>query len=926
MQASKARYVAVCQQLLVLGVVLAVIAPAADVVSIDVVAPAPVALTTAAGPSADQGVLVPDEPVTPVVEDYSLTSDRSSADRALPGAVTRRTLSGGEQVVSRPAAVRGFGTIGVTWSPREQVGEDELAVRVRTRTGAGWTSWAQMPYHDDHAPDPGSVEARGSRPGTEPVVVGDVEAVQVQAVTMDGAAPADLTLSVIAPGETDTPQLQGPEIDTSESTTQSTPGRALERGVVTARPRIYSRAQWGADERLRNGAPSYFEVHAGFVHHTVNSNSYAAAEVPGILRSIYAYHTRSRGWSDIGYNFLVDRFGRIWEGRYGGVTRPVVGAHTSGYNNYAFAMSAIGNFDITRPSSAMLSAYGRLMAWKLSLHGVAATAARQQVGGRSFPAVNGHRDADSTACPGRYLYAQLPRIRALAATYQQSWSGRQRTTDLVSTAYPDIVLRRASDGAGFVLPTEGMLRLVPPRVVGSQAWAAKDVIVALPDVTGDGRADVLARDRDTGTAVVHPGDGTGGFGAGAQPTSAFAGAELITSVGDLDGDRRRDLVGRDADSGRLLVFAGRGNGTFERRVGAAGWAAYNALVGIGDLNRDRFNDLLARDTAGGLWLVPGRGAAGLGARVSLPGDWARFDALAGFGDYDGDRRPDLFARSARTGHSFVFPGMGARGFRHWQGPLLAAAGVRKLSSPGNVVGGPAPDLVGRRNGALVVVQHGDSHNTSRLRSLGLDLSEAKTLLNVGDWDRDGDGDLVVRLRGGDLVLHTSDGRGSFAAGVRIGRGFHRVALLAAVGDLTGDGFPDLMGQPLGAATRIYPGRGQLGLGYSFQAHSPIRAQRLVGVGLWDSGGAPDVVLRVDNRLQLRPSNGPGGLMGARSLDLDVSSYGWLLGPGQVGAGPHPDLVARDRSTGSLWLLPGYPRGFGRRVFLRDGLAGFDLAG
>ena len=74
-------------------------------------------------------------------------------------------------------------------------------------------------------------------------------------------------------------------------------------------------------------------MHAGFVHHTVNANDYTRDEVPGILRSIYAYHTQSRGWSDVGYNFLVDRFGRIWEGRYGGVDRPVVGAHTLGYND-----------------------------------------------------------------------------------------------------------------------------------------------------------------------------------------------------------------------------------------------------------------------------------------------------------------------------------------------------------------------------------------------------------------------------------------------------------------------------------------------------------------------------------------------------------------------------------------------------------------
>ena len=109
------------------------------------------------------------------------------------------------------------------------------------------------------------------------------------------------------------------------------------------------------------------------MHHTVNSNGYSRDQVPSIIRGIYAYHTQSRGWSDVGYNFLVDRFGRIWEGRYGGVARPVVGAHTLGYNDYSFAMSAIGNFDVTGAPSAMLDAYGRLFAWKLSLHGVSAS-------------------------------------------------------------------------------------------------------------------------------------------------------------------------------------------------------------------------------------------------------------------------------------------------------------------------------------------------------------------------------------------------------------------------------------------------------------------------------------------------------------------------------------------------------------------------
>ena len=116
---------------------------------------------------------------------------------------------------------------------------------------------------------------------------------------------------------------------------------------VAPKPLIYSRAQWGANEKLRDQSPpNYGTIKAGFIHHTVNANNYTAADVPALLRGIYAYHTQSRGWRDIGYNFLVDRFGRIWEGRYGGVDKAVVGAHTLGYNEVSFAMSAIGNYDI----------------------------------------------------------------------------------------------------------------------------------------------------------------------------------------------------------------------------------------------------------------------------------------------------------------------------------------------------------------------------------------------------------------------------------------------------------------------------------------------------------------------------------------------------------------------------------------------------
>ncbi len=298
-----------------------------------------------------------------------------------PGLLSARTKIGalGEnQLVSSPEPVTGYGAVGVTWEHGEEVPSDDLSFDVRTLTDDAWSDWIELPYDDDHAPDPDSAEGRHARPGTDVLLVGKVDQVQVRSTSSTATQPADMRLAVIAPGTPTSTARELPEIETdedgvapegttepetteprSDAGTTSEDGMSLEAATYTPKPVIYSRAQWGANEKLRDKSSlHYFEIHAGFVHHTVNANGYSRSEVPGILRSIYAYHTQSRGWSDVGYNFLVDRFGRIWEGRAGGVDRPVVGAHTLGYNDYAFAMSAIGNFETARPSAALLEAYG----------------------------------------------------------------------------------------------------------------------------------------------------------------------------------------------------------------------------------------------------------------------------------------------------------------------------------------------------------------------------------------------------------------------------------------------------------------------------------------------------------------------------------------------------------------------------------------
>jgi hypothetical protein len=165
------------------------------------------------------------------------------------------------------------------------------------------------------------------------------------------------------------------------------------------------------------------EVRAAYVHHTVSTNDYSPEEAPAIVLAICRYHRNSNGWDDVGYNFLVDKYGTVYEGRAGGVDRAIVGAQAQGYNAQTTGISNIGTHTSVRQSDAALAAMARLIRWKLPLHGVPTDgrATLTSAGGSTnrFPSgravtidrVAGHRDGNRTSCPGDALYAQLPDLR-----------------------------------------------------------------------------------------------------------------------------------------------------------------------------------------------------------------------------------------------------------------------------------------------------------------------------------------------------------------------------------------------------------------------------------------------------------------------------------------------------------------------------------
>jgi hypothetical protein len=350
--------------------------------------------------------------------------------------------------------------VGVTWPKGAVSAHDQF--QIRTLSGANWSQWQPFGVEDS---GPDSKEAAAAATvGTSPYLVIGASKYQVRSLTTDPTAPTAATVQVVDPGTSAADNLQ------------QAPGAAA---AAAAKPTIYSRAAWGADESLRRAAPTYGKVLLGFVHHTTNSNSYTPSEVPAMIRGIYAYHVQADSWNDIGYNFLIDRFGRIWEGRYGGIDKAVVGAQTLGFNAVSTGVAAIGNFDVAAVPQAMTDAFKRIFAWKFSLSRIPATGT-VVVKGKTLHRVSGHRDAFPTACPGRYLYAKLPEIRAGAAALMVARPPARKPVPRPKVApwavtrytpYKGVVLRQGSRGAAVVV-LQRALKATPDGAFGPKTLAA----------------------------------------------------------------------------------------------------------------------------------------------------------------------------------------------------------------------------------------------------------------------------------------------------------------------------------------------------------------------------------------------------------------------------------------------------------------------
>jgi SpoIID/LytB domain protein len=348
-----------------------------------------------------------------------------------------------------------FRMIGVTWS------QSGLAygvkVEVRTRTNGTWSSWTRLDYDGD--------AGEAGNPGTDPLWVGQADGVAAR-VTSKVGSPQDVRISTIDPGKDGEAATASSASDTSyDGVARASTAVDLGDGnpTYTPKPTIITRSQWGASAGTPCDSPLTGDRTRGVVvHHTAGSNSYAMADSKAIVRATQAYHVKSRGWCDIGYNFLVDKYGQIFEGRRGGVDRAVRAAHSGNLavNTYTMGVSMMGNYDVTRPSAALKASMVKLIGWRLGTNFVKAKGT-YSIGGLTLNRIAGHRNVVSTECPGRYGYAWLSEsggLRDRVEAYMSNYSTPIKTlyTSLGSTRTGAIYIGEARSSTGSRLDAKLM--------------------------------------------------------------------------------------------------------------------------------------------------------------------------------------------------------------------------------------------------------------------------------------------------------------------------------------------------------------------------------------------------------------------------------------------------------------------------------------
>jgi len=382
-------------------------------------------------------------------------------------------------LLTDPLEVDRFLVAGFTWTGGPDLPEG-VRIYLRVRENGTWSPW-----YLNEAADAGRDDRTTS--GTGEFVTGGADAIQASVV--GGSLPVGLKLALVPSRPQGERVLDADELKTTEAaptpvvedavaqpqagrsgalespaeltgqsvsavTTRLITPASFSTAETAARPAstvpaalpvatsanglpvtVTTRAEWGANASYMSWDPDYASAGHVVVHHTAGTNNYSAGQSASIVRGIYYYHAVTLDWGDIGYNFLIDKYGTVFEGRSGSVAAPAgrmsVGAHARGVNTGTMGLSMMGDYSSISPSDAQLSSVGKMAGWFLKRAGIMDangwaglhvwTTERYQAGSTiSMPRILAHRDVGYTSCPGDVGYSRLGTIRTIA---QQQISG-----------------------------------------------------------------------------------------------------------------------------------------------------------------------------------------------------------------------------------------------------------------------------------------------------------------------------------------------------------------------------------------------------------------------------------------------------------------------------------------------------------------------
>ena len=541
---------------------------------------------------------------------------------------------------------RDFDLIGVTLP-----GPPETPVLVRTATDdAPWGPWTKLEFDSEAAgpapaPVPGadvSEEPDQEKPGahSDPFWVGDASRYELELPAAE-AQHAQVHLVY-------------------ETSRRVAVAETAPAGADPGAPAILPRSSWGA--RPPKVTPTIAsELKLSVVHHTAGTNNYSAADVPALLRGVQAYHMDANGWNDIAYNFAVDRFGRIWEARAGGVTRAVVGGHARGFNTGSTGVVVLGNYESASPSGAAVGAVASVIAWKFAVHDVdprGPVAFRAGAGSPKFPPgsvvtlnrIVGHRDVGLTACPGRNLYPYLAPIRSSVAN---AWPrlaapGLALVGNFAGESSDDVFLRQPG-----VLPDQ-LYTAASGRFTSRKLFTINGSYRPLVgDYDGNGFDDVLWYAPGTTADSVWYSRGDLTFAS--RATSAVNGS-YRAFTGDFDGDGDDDVFWYAPGSGREFVWWASGS-SFRSVIAPPVRGDYR--VAVGDVDGDGDDDIFwhgPRGVRDGIW------AGGGGTFRARTAPQVSGSYVPAAGDYSGDGRDDIVFYAAGSSRDHLWLSQGGFSF------------------------------------------------------------------------------------------------------------------------------------------------------------------------------------------------------------------------------------------------------------------------